>query len=86
SIYIALKELKTMNKKPAVALEQTEKLHQFERKADEVYEQYIKHLFEVEQDSIELFKIKEIMQEFERTTDAANAVGKIIKTMIVKYA
>lgn len=86
AIYIALKELKTVNKKPAIALEQCEKLHQFERNADEVYEQYIKHLFEVERDPIELFKIKEIMQEFERTTDAANAIGKIIKTIIVKYA
>ena len=86
AILTALKELKTINKKPEVALAQCEKLHLLEREADEVYEQYVKHLFEYETDSIELFKMKEIMQELERTTDAANAVGKVIKTIIVKYA
>ncbi len=86
AINISLQELKTVNKKPTIALEQCERLHLLERKGDEVYEQYIKHLFEVETDSIELFKTKEIMQELERTTDAANAVGKVIKTIIVKYA
>ncbi len=86
AILIALKELKTINKKPEVALAQCEKLHYLEREADEVYEQYVKHLFEVEKNSIELFKMKEIMQELERTTDVANSVGKVIKTIIVKYA
>ena len=41
--------------------------------------------FEEEKDSIELIKIKEIMQELERTTDAAEHVGKILKNLIVKY-
>ncbi len=46
---------------------------------------FIRRLFEEEKDSIELIKIKEIMQELERTTDAAEHVGKILKNLIVKY-
>ena len=37
-------------------------------------------------DSIELIKAKEIMYELEKTTDAAEHVGKLIRTIIVKYA
>lgn len=86
AIQIALAELKTINKKPAVALEQCGKLHDLEHEGDDVYELFVKELFEEEQNSIELIKTKEIMQEMEKTTDKANAVGKILKTIIVKYA
>lgn len=37
-------------------------------------------------DCIELIKIKEIMHELEKTTDAAERVGKILRNLIVKYA
>ena len=60
-------------------------LHDLENQADDVYEFFIRRLFEEEKDSIELIKIKEIMQELERTTDAAEHVGKILKNLIVKY-
>ena len=46
----------------------------------------VKKLFEEETDCIELIKVKEIMQELERTTDAAEHVGKILRSLIVKYA
>ena len=36
-------------------------------------------------DAIEVIKLKEILHELERATDAAERVGKIIKTIIVKY-
>jgi len=54
--------------------------------ADDVYEFFITRLFEEEKDCIELIKIKEIMHELEKTTDAAEHVGKILKNLIVKYA
>ena len=47
---------------------------------------FINKLFEEEKDCIELIKIKEIMHELEKTTDAAEHVGKILKNLIVKYA
>jgi predicted phosphate transport protein (TIGR00153 family) len=61
-------------------------LHDIENKADDVYENFVIKLFEDEKDSIELFKLKEILYEMEKTTDMAEQVGKIIRTIIIKYA
>lgn len=61
-------------------------LHDIENKADDVYEHFIIDLFEKETDGIELIKLKEIMGGLEKTTDAADYVGKIIKMIIVKNA
>jgi predicted phosphate transport protein (TIGR00153 family) len=61
-------------------------LHDIENSADEVYEEFLTDLFANEKDSIEVIKLREIMQELEKATDAAEDVGKIIKTIIVKYA
>jgi uncharacterized protein Yka (UPF0111/DUF47 family) len=63
-----------------------DRLHALEHDGDELYEEYIKNLFETERNGIELLKLKEIIQELERTTDITHSVGKIIKTIIVKYA
>jgi uncharacterized protein Yka (UPF0111/DUF47 family) len=57
-----------------------------ENKADDVYENFLIDLFENQKDAIEIIKLKEIMSELEKATDAAEHVGKIIKTIIVKYA
>jgi len=61
-------------------------LHDIENKADDVYENFIINLFETEKDDIEVIKLKEIMQELEKATNAAEQVGKIIKAIVVKYA
>lgn len=86
SVRTAVYELKTVTKKPQKALEQCNILHDLESEGDELYENFIKVLFESTDDSIELVKLKEIMQDLERTTDIAKSIGKIIKTIIVKYA
>ena len=79
-------ELETFRKKPTLLREYCSKLHEIENQADDVYEFFITKLFEEEKDCIELIKIKEIMHELEKTTDAAEHVGKILKNLIVKYA
>lgn len=79
-------ELDTMKKSPKSVKKICSQLHDIENQADDVYEHFIIHIFETETDSIELIKLKEIMQEIERATDKADSVGKIIKTIIVKYA
>ena len=63
-----------------------DELHDIENKADDVYEHFVQDLFEQEADGIELVKIKEIVNELEKTTDVEENVGKIIKTIMVKYA
>ncbi|MDR1762051.1 MAG: DUF47 family protein [Bacteroidales bacterium] len=61
-------------------------LHDIENSADEVYEKFLSNLFANEKDSIEIIKLKGIVHELEKATNAAENVGKIIKTIIIKYA
>lgn len=82
----AIDELDVLKKSPAKIKEYCEQLNVVEKKADDVYEHFLIDLFENEKDAIEVIKLKDILHELERATDAAEAVGKIIKTMIVKYS
>ncbi len=79
-------ELHSLKKNSTKIKEYCKELHDLENQADDIYELFITKLFEEEKDGIELIKVKEIMYELEKTTDAAEHVGKIIKTIIVKYA
>jgi len=79
-------ELDVLKKNSNKIKEYCTELHDIENRADDVYENFIIGLFETEKDGIELIKVKEIMYELEKATDAAETVGKIIKTIIVKYA
>lgn len=82
----AMDELETFSKNPSRLKAYCQQLHEIENRADEVYELFIMQLFNEETDCIELMKTKEIMQELEKTTDAAERVGKILRNLIVKYA
>jgi len=82
----ATEELDRMKKDPKTVKSICEELHKIENQADDLYEVFITDIFEKEKNSIELIKNKEIMLEIERATDRADNVGKIIKTIIVKYA
>ncbi len=86
AIQAAVRELDHMSKRPEIALQQCEKLHDLEHEGDDVYDNFVKELFETETDVKELIKIEEIMQNMEEATDRANHVGKTIKTIIVKYS
>jgi uncharacterized protein len=82
----AIDELDVLKKDAQQIKKYCKDLHDIENKADDVYEQFIIELFEKETDSVEIIKLKEIMNGLERTTDAAEYVGKIIKMIIVKNA
>lgn len=79
-------ELETFSKNPSRLKDYCQELHEIENHADEVYDLFIMQLFNEETDCIELIKTKEIMQELEKTTDAADHVGKLLRNIIVKYA
>ena len=85
-IGIAINELDVLKRKSARVKKCCRELHEIENRADEVCDNYIKKLFSEEKDSIELIKLSDIIYELERTTDTAERVGKIIRTIIVKYA
>jgi uncharacterized protein len=82
----AVEELDVLKKNSKKIKEYCVELHDIENRADDVYEHFIIELFEEEKDGIEIIKLKEIMYELEKATDAAEYVGKIIQTIIVKYA
>ncbi|MDR3651414.1 MAG: DUF47 family protein [Paludibacter sp.] len=82
----AVDELDVLKKNSKKIKEYCVDLHVIENKADDVYENFLIDLFENQKDAVEIIKLKEIMNELERATDAAEYVGKIIKTIIVKYA
>lgn len=82
----AIAELHDLKKNPARIREYCSKLNDIENKADDVYEHFLIDLFKNEKDPMEVIKLKDILHELEKATDAAETVGKIIKTMIVKYA
>ncbi len=82
----AMEELASLRKNAGKLKERSKTLHDLENEADDLYEAAIIHLFDEEKDGIELIKMKEILNELEKATDAAENVGKILRTIIVKYA
>jgi len=88
AIYItkAVDELDVIKKQSKKIKEYCVELHNIENRADDIYENFLIELFAKEKDAIEVIKLKEIMYELEKATDAAEYVGKIIKTIIVKYS
>ncbi|MDD5184588.1 MAG: DUF47 family protein [Paludibacter sp.] len=82
----AVDELDVMKKNSKKIKGYCVELHAIENRADDVYENFLIDLFEKEKNAVEIIKLKEIMYELEKATDAAEYVGKIIKTIIVKYA
>lgn len=86
SIDKAMSELSSLRKNATSLKYCCKELHDLENKADDLYEVAIIKLFEEEKNSIELIKVKEILAELEKATDAAERVSKALKTIIVKYA
>ena len=61
-----------------------------EEEADVVYEEAIMSLFKGATNNsysaVELIKLKEIIQELEKAVNKINSTGKVITTILVKYA
>ena len=60
------------------------KIKEIESEVDDIYENYMSHLFEAETNGIELTKCKNIVQSLEDATDVAKEIGDCIKLMLVK--
>lgn len=85
TVNLAIGELSIMKQSPNKIKQYCNHLNDIENKADDVYEHFLIDLFENEKDPFEVIKLKDILHELERATDAAEAVGKIIKMIIIKY-
>lgn len=82
----AMGEVSSVRKNAEKLKGRCKELHDLENEADDVYETAIMNLFEEEKDGIEVIKMKDILSELEKATDAAAQVGKCLRTIIVKYA
>ncbi len=60
------------------------RIKEIESEVDDIYDNYMSHLFEAETNGIELTKCKNIVQSLEDTTDVAKEIGDCIKLMLVK--
>ena len=82
----AINELPNMRKSNTQIKIHTNEIKRFEEEADKIYERGTSGLFKSDIRTVELIKLKEIIQEMEKAANKINGVAKILKTMIVKYA
>lgn len=82
----AIIELSSTKKAYQKVREHAKEIKRLEEKADIIYEEGIITLFKEENSTVELIKQKEIIQELEKSANKINNVGKVLKTIIVKYA
>ncbi|MDR1694087.1 MAG: DUF47 family protein [Lactobacillaceae bacterium] len=82
----AINSLDMLKKNPQNITHLCKKLENIENNSDEIYENFLIKLFKEEKDAIEIIKLKDILYELEHATDSAEHVGKVIGTIVVKYA
>jgi len=85
-IKLAVYELTNLRKSDKQIKAHTKEIKNFEEEADRIYERGTSSLFKSDIRTVELIKLKEIIQELEKAANRINSVGKILKTIIVKYA
>ena len=82
----AIIELSNLKKTDKPIREHIKEIKGFEEEADRIYEKGTSELFRSDIRTIELIKLKEIINEMEKAANRINSVGKILKTIVVKYA
>jgi predicted phosphate transport protein (TIGR00153 family) len=85
-IQAAVAGLEHLKKSDAVFRKHYKEVKKLEEEADGVYEKGIMDLFRNETNTVELIKLKEIIQELEKAANKINTAGKVLKTIFVKYA
>ncbi|GHT47006.1 hypothetical protein AGMMS49965_24850 [Bacteroidia bacterium] len=82
----AVYELDSLKKNDTHFRRHYKEIKRLEEAADGVYEQGITALFRDETNPTELIKLKDIIQELEKTANKINSTGKVLKSIFVKYA
>ncbi|MDR2843474.1 MAG: DUF47 family protein [Candidatus Symbiothrix sp.] len=82
----AVDGLEHLKKSDVVFRKHYKEIKALEEEADGIYEKGIMDLFRNEKNTVELIKLKEIIQELEKAANKVNSTGKILKTIFVKYA
>jgi predicted phosphate transport protein (TIGR00153 family) len=82
----AVEELENLKKTDVQFRQHYKEIKRLEEKADSVYENGTIDLFKADIKTVELIKLKEIIQELENAANKINHTGKVLKTIFVKYA
>ncbi|MGV8090692.1 MAG: DUF47 domain-containing protein [Mangrovibacterium sp.] len=82
----AIEELENLRKTDVQFRQHYKEIKRLEEKADALYEEGIIDLFKADIKTVELIKLKEIIQELENAANKINHTGKVLKTILVKYA
>jgi predicted phosphate transport protein (TIGR00153 family) len=85
-VQAAARKLNAVKEAGEQVMAHVKRIKQLEEEADAIYEKGTSQLFRSEMRTLELMKLKEIIQELEKSANKINNVGKILKTIIVKYA
>ena len=85
-IKAAVSELSNLKKYDKSIRKHCKSIKKLEEAADSIYEKGILSLFHEEISTVELIKLKEILSELERSVNIINSTGKILKTILIKYA
>lgn len=82
----AVSQFEELNKRADAISDLCKRIGDIEHEGDDLYEDYMSHLFTQEKNPIEVIKKKNIIQSLEDTTDHAKSVAEVIRTIIVKQA
>jgi predicted phosphate transport protein (TIGR00153 family) len=65
-------------------VESNDKIREFERQVDDIYQEFLTRLFEQEVNPIVLIKKRDILSSLEKAIDKCDDVGNIFATIIIK--
>lgn len=82
----AVHELENLKNDPKRITDHCKAVYHIESRTDEIYEQFLSDIFHKETSAIEIIKLQYIMEDMERSADAAYRVARAIRITIVKYA
>lgn len=82
----AVRELEKLKKSDLRYKEHYNEIKRLEEEADEIYANGMTDLFKGDFDTVEIIKLKEIIQGLEKTVNKINNAGKVLKSIFVKYA
>ncbi|MDR1371937.1 MAG: DUF47 family protein [Dysgonamonadaceae bacterium] len=82
----AVTELSNIKKNDTDIRHHTNEIKRLEEEADVIYERGTTELFRSDIKAEELIKLKEIIQELEKSANRINNVGKCLKKILVKYS
>lgn len=82
----AIVGLEKVSKNTNETMELCRGIKTLEKQGDDLYEEFLNQCFKKEQNAIEIIKQTQVMKVLEATMNATHSVGKVVKTVTIKYA